>query len=353
MFMIGRTLLDSTSPGGFTVRMADGSTRGENGLVRSLPTDVSIPVLGVLAVVALITIGSMAASAVALRKVRHSPFGVTHTVSPEAPTKTAAALFVTGAVVLSLVGIVFRFLDGTIALLVGSLVALIGFLTCVAGLVMGSASITSAVGHALAPRVSRPDLLIASRRMIAAPYTSSRATASVVLAVLIGGAVQGTRANFLAGTDPTDTFYADTFRLVDGVLIVAVVLAAANLLVTTAEAIVERRRTLAMLAANGTPRSVIARAIMFESMVPLVPSVLLAGGAGVLGSLSLWGWNVSRPESWEADSGPGIVNVRVPIPWERLAVLCGGTIAVSLAVTAVSLLFLERSTRPAEFRAAA
>jgi hypothetical protein len=43
----------------------------------------------------------------------------------------------------------------------------------------------------------------------------------------------------------------------------------------------------------------------------------------------------------------------VPVPWDRLAVQGGGTIAVCLAVTSVSLLLLGRSTDPTELRAAA
>lgn len=224
---------------------------------------------------------------------------------------------------------------------------------CVAGLLGGSASFASAVGRTVAPRTSRPDLLIASRRMIAAPFTSSRATASVLLAVLLGAAVQGTRANFLASQDSADTFYADTFRLLDGVLIVAIALSTANLLITTAEAIVERRRTLAVLAASGTPRPVLARAVLLETLVPLVPAVVLAAAAGMLATRSFFGTSVERFDTFDADGNSVLVEVGVPIPWERLAVLCGGTIAASVVITALSLLFLGRSIRPSEFRAAA
>ena len=41
------------------------------------------------------------------------------------------------------------------------------------------------------------------------------------------------------------------------------------------------------------------------------------------------------------------VTVGVPIPWERLGVLCAGTIAVSVGIAVLSLLFLGRSIRPA------
>jgi len=130
------------------------------------------------------------------------------------------------------------------------------------------------------------------------------------------------------------------------------VLSAANMLVTSAEAIVERRRTLAALQASGTPRPVLARAIMMETLVPLVPSVLLAGTSGMLAARAFFGSSVERNVFIETDGAQQFAVVGVPVPWERLAVLCGATIAISIAITAVSLVLLGRSTRVAEMRAA-
>ncbi len=351
IFFAGRPLLDSTQPGEFTTTFSNGNTQSSDGLVRSLPTDVSIPIIAVLALILLISVGSTATSSFALRRVRISPFGVTRTTPPKPPSRTAALMFVGGTSGLVALGLATRTVEG--AVLPVALVAFLLFVVTVVGLLAGSAAISSAVGRRLAPRVGRPDLLIASRRMIAAPYAASRATASVLLAVMIGAAIQGTRENFLTGTDPADTFYADTFRLLDAVLVVAIVLATANLLVTSAEAIVERRRTLAALRAGGTSKLVLARAVLMETLVPLVPSVLLAGTAGLLAARSFFGSSVQRNVLIEGDGQNQFETVGVPIPWERLAVLCGGTVVISVCVTALSLVLLGRSTRPAELRAAA
>jgi len=354
VFFVGRIPLDSTKPGEFTVQLGEGNTQAADGFVRLLPTDVSIPVVAVLALIALITLGSTLTSALALRKVRISPFGVTRTTPPKPPRTAAALMFVIGTGGLVLLGIVAR--AAAEITLVAALIAFILFVMCVAGLLAGSAAISSSVGRFLAPRIGGPDLLIASRRMIAAPYTSSRATAAVLLAVIMGAAIQGTRSNFvLLDNNNFDTFYTDTFRLLDGVLIVAVVLAAANLLVTNAEAIVERRRTLAALTAGGTPKPVLARAVLMETLIPLVPSVILAATAGLLAARSFFGTTVETfiYDDTGADLTSQQVTLDVPIPWERLAVLCGGTIAISIAITALSLVLLGRSTRPSELRAAA
>jgi hypothetical protein len=350
-FLVGRVLFDRTTEGWFTMTMADGSRLIDRGTVRVLPTDVDVPLPIIVVVAAVVAVGATLASVVALRQVRVGPFGLTRRVRTKPPTKTAAVLFVTGAVGLVVPGVVS--LGSTASLPVLVVVAFALFSMCVVGLLMGSASLSVGVGRFVAPRTSRPDLLIASRRMIDAPFTASRATTSVLLAVLIGGAVLGTRANFLASQDPADTFYAETFDLLGMVLGVAIVLSAMNLAITTSEAIVERRRTLAALVAAGTPRIVLARAAIMESLVPLVPSVVLASTAGVLAARSFFGTTVERLESFEVDGGNEFITVDVPVPWAQLLLLGGGAIAVSVLATTISLVLLRSSTRPGEIRTAA
>jgi hypothetical protein len=350
-FLIGRVVFDRTTVGRFTVTMADGSTRTETGATLLLPTDVDVPWWVIVVVAAAVAVGATLASTVALRNVRISPFGLTRRVPTNPPTTTAAVLFAVGAGGLIGLGVVSRVATGRLPVLVVLAFAL--FSICVAGLLMGSASLSVGVGRFLAPRTSRPDVLIASRRMIDAPFTASRASASVLLAVLIGGAILGTRANFLASQDPADTFYADTFDLLDIVLGVAIVLSAANLLITTSEAIVDRRRTLSALVAGGTPRIVLARAAVLESLVPLVPAVVVASAAGVLASRSTFGTTVERPATFEASGDSQWITVGVPVPWTQLVLLGGSAIASSLMATTISLVFLRASTRPSEMRTAA
>lgn len=241
VFFVGRSFADVTSMNTYEVTTVTGDgmmIQQVRGPTLLLPAHVHLPVVAVVAVIAAIVVGATFASTVAMRKVRISPFGVARTVPPTPPTSTAAVLFLGGTGGLLLIGTAAEALADQVAALF--LVSFMLFVICVAGLMMGSASLAAAVGRFLAPRVSRPDLLIASRRMIAAPFTASRGTSSVLLVALIGAAIQGTRASFLADSGPSDTFYAETFTLIDGVLIVAVVLATASLLVTSAEAIVER-----------------------------------------------------------------------------------------------------------------
>lgn len=353
VFLVGRVLLDGTSRGVYTVLQSDGAgtyTEQLVGQVRLFPTDVEVPIAAMVAVWAFVGIGATLSSVLALRRVRVSAFGVTRSVPTKPPTRTAALLFAVGTIGLMGLGVASRTLTSLSPLVIAA--SLLLFVASVIGLLLGTASLSAAVGRFLAPRVSRPDLLIASRRMIAAPYTASRASASVLLVVLIGSAIQGVRSNFLLSTDPAETFYADTFFLLNCVLGVAVALTTANLLITAAEAIVERRRTLAALVASGTPKSVLARAAMMESLVPLVPAVVVASLAGVFASRAFLGTSVERLVTFEGNGSDEYAKFAVQIPWERIAVLGGGTIAASVAITALSLLLLGRSTSIVEMRAA-
>ena len=298
---------------------------------RALPTDVAIDPFATVAVVATVIVATTLTSAFAMRQVRISAFGVTRGHDRTPPARWAVVLFMVGAVGLVSTNALLRANPDLVAPI--AVFSLAGFVLCLTGILLGGASFATMTGKFLAPRTSRAAVLIASRRMIDAPYTSSRATASVLLAVFIGSAVQGTRANFLASQDPADTFYRDSFDLIDIVLGVAIALAAASLVVTASEAIVERRRTLAALTAGGTPRSVIARSAVIETLTPLVPAVLLATATGTLFARSLWGTTVERLRVLEVDGPSDVITVDVPVPWAELALLGGGAITVAVAAT--------------------
>lgn len=318
---------------------------------RTFPTDVDLPTLVIAGVVVAVTVGAVVSSAFAMRRVRISPFGVHRIEQRQPPGRWAAMIFAIGFVGLLGTNALLRVLPDLVAVV--ALFALVCFILCFVGLLVGGASFAVTVGRFLAARTSRPSVLIAARRMTDAPYTSSRATASVLLAVLIGSAIQATRSNFLTSQDPADTFYRDSFDLINVVLLIAIVIAAASLVVTSSEAIVERRRTLAALAASGTPRSVMARAAILEPLVPLVPTVFAATAAGTLFARSLFGTTVERLESFKPNAQSNFIEVAVPVPWVELTVLAGGAITVAVLATVLSLLLLPASTSMTELRTAA
>jgi hypothetical protein len=301
-------------------------------------------VLGLVALAAVPGIGTLA-TALTLRRVTLSPFGASRR-QPTRPLVIApAVIFAVGALGLGGYGL----LNTTLGSRRGLLIALALFVVTLLGLLLGAAAMSYLIGQLIAKVTGRPSLLIAGRRMIAQPYHSSRATASVLLGALLGSTVLGFKANFLTLVDPSDPSYAQTFRLLEIVMAVGITLAAAGLLVVQAESLVARRRVLTSLVAAGTPRRVLASSALFEAALPTVPCVLLATAAGFGASLGMLG---RRGYTYYPAVNGRPVELAVPIPWGDLFVLAGGTIAVVVVMAAASLLVLAPSTRAGELRSA-
>ncbi len=344
IYLAGRELLHSTTTIG----------RGEVAL--ALPTDVLPPWWSLLVALAALPLGAALFSAASLRRVAITPFGFLREPRPSPPRALPAVLLLCGAGgMAAFAGLVELLnLDGA-GQAAAALVFFVLFVIAAGGLILGTASVAATLGRFLAPRVRRPELLIASRRMIALPLSASRTSSAILLAVLIGAIVEGTRVQVLLSTNSSEEFYASTFDLIDIAIAVALAIAAAALLVNAAEGIVSRRRTYAALVAGGTPRSVLARAALAETLLPLIPGVVLAAATGILAARGVFGTTVEGPRDPLATEGPGTVieTTAVPVPWEQLGMLVGGSILVMFLTTAAALLFLRAATDPSELRAAA
>ncbi len=361
LYLLGRGLLGMPVIGSY-VRITEFPEAGARnityepvtGPVLRLPTDVLPPLWTIAALVLVIPLVAVGFTRLALRGVTISPFGVTRHRRSRPPRLLPAILFGAGVCALALVTTVVRTLDldpgNSSALPLAALVLLV--ITSV-GVVLGNAALAATIGGFVAPRTRRAAVLIAARRLSADPYAASRAFAALLLTVLVGAGAQGLRANILVSTPPDDPFYANTLDLVDLVIIVAVVLASLGLLVVAAEGLVARRRSLAALTAAGTPVSVLRRAVLAEVLLPLLPSAVLAAAAGLFAARGLFGTTFV---SYESSATGRILDQQItaiPVPWSQLGVLVGGTVVVTLVVTAVSLLWLRPSVDPAELRAAA
>ena len=92
----------------------------------------------------------------------------------------------------------------------------------------------------------------------------------------------GWNANAFSPTDASTS----TFVLIARVLmigsVITLLLAAASLLVVALEQIRERRRALAVLAANGVQRIVLARSLLWQTAVPIAVAVIVALVSGLL-----------------------------------------------------------------------
>lgn len=110
--------------------------------------------------------------------------------------------------------------------------------------------------------------------------------------------------------------------------VLTLLLAGASLLVMALEQVRERRRSLAVMAAGGVPRGILARSLLWQNGVPLVLSTVIAVGTGVL-----LGVMVTR-----------VFNAEVAYDWQGTATLAGASVVLVLAVTALTLPSLRRAT---------
>ncbi|MGW4207121.1 FtsX-like permease family protein [Lentzea sp. NPDC004789] len=105
-------------------------------------------------------------------------------------------------------------------------------------------------------------------------------------------------------------------------------LAGASMLVMALEQVRERRRPLAVLAASGVPRGTLARSLLWQNGVPLVLSTAVSVATGIgLGILSI---KVSGAEA--------------AFDWQGIGLVTAASMALVLAVTALTLPSLRRAT---------
>jgi len=270
-----------------------------------------------------------------------------------------------------------------------------GALLVCAGVVLGTGWIAATVGRLLRRSARRPSVLLAGRRLEADPWSGSRSFATLILATVVGAGAAGMwswfdtelklrnvsqrRLDALLGFSPPgayeeDPFYASAFRLVGYGVAAAAVIAAVGVLIAIAEGVVARRRAYTMLVASGVPRGVLARSVLWQSLAPLVPALLVAVAVGAALPQTLVsevhsGGSTATTCTSPVDQ-PGAcedpqlapqyertielesISAPVPVPWDLLALVGGGALLAGLLAVLVGLLFLRPSTDPAELRTA-
>lgn len=154
---------------------------------------------------------------------------------------------------------------------------------------LGAASLTgalaTAIGSFLVARSGRPALLLAGRRMSLHGERRGASRFTLLLGCLVGGAALVLRSDALAMSarqGDVGGFFAQTYALVLVALALATGASALGLLVAEVEGVVERRRSLATAVAAGVPRGVIARSVVLEAVVPVVPAVAVTTSVGAL-----------------------------------------------------------------------
>lgn len=315
------------------------------GQVHLLPTDVSIPLWAHLLVAIGLPAVVSAVALVALRRVTNSPFGVVRRLERQTSRWWPAGLFVGGATGLGATSLVSAVIGDGPALAV---VALLLVVATAGGLIWGTAAIAQGLGRFFAMRTRQPALLLAARRLEMSPHTASRVNAVILVVLMIGGGAQAMRMTLMAYTTEEDRFYAETFQLVDGLLIVGLSMALLGLVITTTETIVTSRRTLAALAAVGVPRRVLRRSLLVEAMLPLVPTAIIAVAAGAFAVRGIFGTERGISEGTVANER--IVHVAIEIPWGQLTALTSFALLGAALMSWLALRFVDDGCDPSELR---
>ncbi|MEU9505846.1 FtsX-like permease family protein [Micromonospora sp. NPDC048170] len=349
----------------------------------ALPTDVLPPTGALVAVLAGLPVVAALATALMLRRVSATPFGVLRTHHRKrGPRPWAGVLIGAGLAAFVAVEPVARWYGRrdadppswlVPALLVG------GGLAAMVGVVVGTGWISWTAGRLLHRYGRGPAALLAARRLTADPWAGSRTFATLLAAVLLGAGAAGLREYFVAagelhqrtgsGLAGGGDFYLQTMDLVDLAVAVALVVAAGGLVVAVVEGITARRRAYAALVATGVPRPTLGRSVAWQSLAPAVPAVAVALTVGLLLARGVFRAPSSRYHSEVCDAteqlcadpatrqryirivqGPE-VTVPPDVPLEQLALLGAGALAAVLVTVGVGLLFLRAGTAVEELRA--
>lgn len=120
-------------------------------------------------------------------------------------------------------------------------------------------------------------------------------------------------------------------------IVLALLVGAASLAVTTADSVQERRRSTAALVALGTPLRLLRRAVLLQMSAPLIANVLVALAAAAAAS-ALYLSTFATPES------------AVPLPWIGWGLTAAGSVLVVLLATCATLPLINAAGRPEALR---
>jgi hypothetical protein len=346
-----------------------------------LPTDVLPPLPAILVILVAVPFLAAVVGAFLMRRVIITPLGVVRRVRAHGPRPWPGLLLIAG-IVLFAVPLQFHETVGgskrVVYFFLGS-----GLLLTMSGVVLGVGWISHTTGRLLRRYGRGPAALLAGQRLITDPWNGSRTMAALLAAVIAGSVALGYESllrtqfhyydlfNRLMGyTDGEGIgapdgpeFYYGAIRLVMVAVGLSATVAAAGLLVALAESVVARRRTYAALTATGVPRRTLAAALLWQTVLPLIPALLLALAAGdALVRLIQTDFDLGQEyANCLADTStagqcvaPALTRtptvLHVPIPWANLSLLGGGALLAVLAAVGVGVLVLRSSTDLEELR---
>ena len=193
-------------------------------------------------------------------------------------------------------------------------------------------------GVVLTPAAAAHLNLPADRNIITAVRTDpAQIDAADQIATGVAGLTWQANVFSLSGGDTLNTdqktFVTIRSALLAGSLF-TLLLAGVSMLVLALEQVRERRRPLAMLAAAGVPRAVLARSLLWQTAIPVVLGVIVAIGTGIgLAALVLQTTSMS-----------------MRIDWATIGIFSAATLALVLLVTGLTLPALRSAMRLSALR---
>jgi len=294
----------------------------------------AVPVWLVPLVAAAVAVAGTVTGLLAARHVVTSPLGVGRRA--HRPPPRAVALLPLGAGLIMLAAV--PFLPEGFALspqIAGAVLTVVGLMTAGGRLVWESARLA-------ARRARAPQTLLAARILQDDPRPWGRALSVVGLVVLFGtgaGTIQAeVLGDMLEEGSSNDPFWLVSFALVDSALLLALAVAATALVVHRAEWLLESRRSLAALAASGTPTAALRQTAQRQALIAGAPVCAVAAFAGLLGTGTFA----------VAASEPTAFVIAWPLGRAVLMALLG--IGAAAAVTAASRRLLTGAASPDNLR---
>jgi hypothetical protein len=238
-----------------------------------VPVSVAPTWWQVAIVVALVGLAGAAAGGSAARGVTVSPLGVSRRAPRAAPRPWGLVLMVLAVPALALS---YRAASSPY----GAAFGIVFVTLLVAGLLVLSPWVAYRVGTLVAARTSNPHVLLAARRLATDPRPAGRAAAAIGAIGMVAGGGGALIAELPdsygdTGFDAVEPMYTVPIALVGVVLLAALVLVVVALAVHGAESLMDRKRSIAALAAAGTTHAELQRVQRWEIGLVAMPVTVI------------------------------------------------------------------------------
>ena len=259
--------------------------------VRFVPTSVT-PAWWQFALTVVLVAGlGVVVGLAADRRVVVSPLGLTRRHDPRPPRPWGVGLWLGGVMAGAAMLVFWR--DSDVVDVAAPLVAIV---LLVGGLVSLAPWTAYVIGRRVARRARTGPVLLAARRLASDPRPAGRAAAAVGGIGLVAGGSAAMVAGILDDVQPEDRgYYLGAIGLVGVALLISLVAVVGSLAVHSVESLLDRKRSVASLAALGGSSELVARAQRAEIGLVAVPmgvgGTLLGAaliGAALAGITLLW-----------------------------------------------------------------